>query len=162
MAKTKQQLIEEIKSNLARSVIFNLDFEKLVENIENATSKDIKAFENDIESLRIFNRMRFEQLLALLEEEEDDKMLNLNNVSSKIKTTVIENGVSAKELADAVEKNGMEFLKSKKLATQNFQKFIDSNSNDLRIAYAIANNTKGLPLNGALEEARKVIASLAK
>ena len=95
-------------------------------------------------------------------EQEDDKMLNLNNVSSKIKTTVIENGVSAKELAEAVEKNGMEFLKSKKVATQNFQNFIDSNSNDLRIAYAIANNTKGLPLNGALEEARKVIASLAK
>ena len=87
-------------------------------------------------------------------------MLNLNNVTSKIKTTIITNNITAEQIADAIEKNGMEFSKSKKVATQNFQNFINNNSNDLRIAYAIANNTKGLPLDMALKEARKVIASL--
>lgn len=89
-------------------------------------------------------------------------MLNLNNVTSKIKTTIITNNITAEQIADAIEKNGMEFSKSKKVATQNFQNFINNNSNDLRIAYAIVNNTKGLPFDMALKEARKVIASLAK
>ena len=87
-------------------------------------------------------------------------MFNLNNITSKIKTTIITNQITAEQIADAVEKNGMEFSKSKKVATQNFQNFINNNSNDLRIAYAIANNTKGLPFDLALKEARKVIASL--
>ena len=87
-------------------------------------------------------------------------MFNLNNVTSKIKTTIITNNITAEQIADAIEKNGMEFSKSKKVATQNFQNFINNNSNDLRIAYAIAKNTKGLPFDLALKEARKVIASL--
>ena len=56
----------------------------------------------------------------------------------------------------------MKFTKSKKVATANFQNFINNNSDDMKFAYAIANNTKGLSLNKGLEEARKVIASLTK
>ena len=89
-------------------------------------------------------------------------MLNLNNVTSKIKTTIITNQITAEQIADAVEKNGMKFTKSKKVATKNFQNFINNKSDDLKIAYAIANNTKGLSLNKGLEDARKVIASLTK
>lgn len=89
-------------------------------------------------------------------------MLNLNNITSKIKTTIIANGITAEQIADAVEENGMKFTKGKKVATANFQNFINDKSDDLKIAYAIANNTKGLSLNKGLEEARKVIASLTK
>lgn len=89
-------------------------------------------------------------------------MINLNNVTSKIKTTIITNNISAEQIADAVEQSGMKFTKSKKTATANFQNFINNNCDDLQFAYAIANNTKGLSLNKGLEEARKVIASLTK
>ena len=89
-------------------------------------------------------------------------MLNLNNIASKIKTTIITNEITAEQIADAVEENGMKFTRGKKVATKNFQNFINNKSDDLKIAYAIANNTKGLSLNKGLEEARKVIASLTK
>ena len=89
-------------------------------------------------------------------------MLNLNNVTSKIKTTIITNQITAEQIADAVEESGMKFTKSKKVATKNFQNFINNKCDDLQFAYAIANNTKSLSLNKGLEEARKVIASLIK
>ena len=89
-------------------------------------------------------------------------MINLNNVTSKIKTTIITNQITAEQIADAVEQSGMKFTKSKKIATANFQNFINNKSDDLKFAYAIANNTKGLSINKGLEDARKVIASLAK
>ena len=87
-------------------------------------------------------------------------MSNLNNITSKIKTTIITNNITAEQIADAVEQSGMKFTKSKKVATTNFQNFINNKSDDMKFAYAIANNTKGLSLNKGLEEARKVIASL--
>ena len=87
-------------------------------------------------------------------------MFNLNNITSKIKTTIITNNITAEQIADAVEKSGMKFTKSKKVATANFQNFINNKSDDMKFAYAIANNTKGLSLNKGLEEARKVISSL--
>ena len=89
-------------------------------------------------------------------------MINLENVTSKIKTTIITNQITAEQIADAVEQSGMTLTKGKKVATKNFQNFINNKSDDLKIAYAIANNTKGLSLNKGLEDARKVIASLTK